>query len=130
MALKTKELQGMSDEQLGLTLKDIEKHLFQLRFQSATDRLETPSEIRKAKRDIARVKTIQRQRELAKLRELTAEQLTSRIATLEAKVAENRPGKRTALRQARRLKEFHAAKTATPAGNAPAGAAAKKGSGK
>ena len=48
MATKTKDLRGMSDEQLGLTLKDTEKHLFQLRFQSATDRLETPSEIRKA----------------------------------------------------------------------------------
>jgi large subunit ribosomal protein L29 len=56
----------MSDEQLGLTLRDTEKHLFQLRFQSATDRLETPSEIRKARRDIARIKTVQRQRELAK----------------------------------------------------------------
>ena len=38
----------MSDEQLDLTLKDTIKNLFHLRFQSATDRLETPSEIRKA----------------------------------------------------------------------------------
>src|SRR5271155_5852426 len=67
MAIKTKDLRGMSDEQLGLTLKDTEKHLFQLRFQSATDRLETPSEIRKAKKDIARIKTLQRQRELLEL---------------------------------------------------------------
>ena len=63
-APKAAEYRGMSDEQLSLTLNDIEKHLFQLRFQSATDRLETPSEIRKASRDIARIKTIQRQREL------------------------------------------------------------------
>ena len=56
----------MSDEQLGLSLLDLEKNLFHLRFQSATDRLETPSEIRKAKREIARVKTVQRERELAK----------------------------------------------------------------
>ena len=56
----------MSEDQLNLTLRDIEKHLFQLRFQSATDRLETPSEICKARRDIARIKTIQRQRELVK----------------------------------------------------------------
>jgi large subunit ribosomal protein L29 len=65
-ALKAAEYRGMSDEQLNLTLRDIEKHLFQLRFQSATDRLETPSEIRKARRDIARIKTVQRQRELVK----------------------------------------------------------------
>jgi len=63
---KTSEFRGMSDEQLNLTLRDLEKHLFQLRFQSSTDRLETPSELRKARRDIARIKTFQRQREMAK----------------------------------------------------------------
>jgi len=117
MAVKTKDLRGMSDEQLGLTLKDTEKHLFQLRFQSATDRLETPSEIRKAKKDIARIKTVQRQRELVKLRDLPVEQLATRITALTAKVEGNVPGKRVAFRQAKRLKKFHAAK-------------AKKGSGK
>ena len=62
--MKTPEYRGMSDEQLGLALKDELKHLFHLRFQSATERLETPSEIRKARREIARIKTILRQREL------------------------------------------------------------------
>jgi large subunit ribosomal protein L29 len=119
---KTKELRGMSDEDLGVTLRDREKHLFQLRFQSATDRLETPSEIRKAKRDIARVKTIQRQRELVKLKDLPPDQLATRIAALEKKVAEEVPGKRQAFRQAKRLKGFHAAKAPATAG--------KKGSGK
>jgi large subunit ribosomal protein L29 len=65
-APKAAEYRGMSDEQLNLTLRDLEKHLFQLRFQSATDRLETPSEMRKARREIARILTILRQRELAK----------------------------------------------------------------
>src|SRR3974377_1956571 len=102
MAVKTKDLRGMSDEQLGLTLKDVEKHLFQLRFQSATDRLETPSEIRKARNDIARLKTLQRERELVKLRDLPADQIATRIAKLEEKIAENKPGKRIAFRQAKR----------------------------
>jgi large subunit ribosomal protein L29 len=110
MPIKTKDLRGMSDEQLMLTLKDTEKHMFQLRFQSATDRLETPSEIRKARRDIARIKTVQRQRELAKLQDLPPDQLATRIATLEGKVASAVPGKRIAFRQAARLKRFHAAK--------------------
>jgi large subunit ribosomal protein L29 len=65
-AAKAAEYRGMSDDQLNLTLRDVEKHLFQLRFQSATDRLETPSEMRKARRDIARIKTVLRQRELVK----------------------------------------------------------------
>jgi large subunit ribosomal protein L29 len=63
---KMSEYRGMSEEQIQLTLNDLEKNLFHLRFQSATDRLETPSEIRKARREIARVKTLQRERELAK----------------------------------------------------------------
>jgi len=62
--MKTSELRQMSDEQLDLTLKEVVKNLFHLRFQSATDRLETPSEIIKAKRDVARLKTVQRERQL------------------------------------------------------------------
>jgi large subunit ribosomal protein L29 len=63
--MKPAEYRGMSDEQLALALKEVEKNLFHLRFQSATERLETPSEIRKAKREIARIMTIRRERELA-----------------------------------------------------------------
>jgi large subunit ribosomal protein L29 len=62
--MKSAEYRQMSDEQLDLALKDLVKNLFHLRFQSATDRLETPSEILKAKRELARIKTIQREREL------------------------------------------------------------------
>jgi len=62
--MKTVDLRSMGDEQLQVTLKDTLKNLFHLRFQSATERLETPSEIRKARRDVARIKTIQRERQL------------------------------------------------------------------
>ena len=62
---KPAELRTLNDEALDLSLKDTIKHLFQLQFQSATERLETPSEIRKAKREIARIRTIQRERQLA-----------------------------------------------------------------
>jgi large subunit ribosomal protein L29 len=63
---KLNEYRGSSDEQLALTLSELEKNLFHLRFQSATDRLETPSEIRKAKKDIARILTVQAQRKAKK----------------------------------------------------------------
>jgi large subunit ribosomal protein L29 len=62
--MKAEELRAMSSEQLDLTLKETVKNLFHLRVASATDRLETPSEIRKARREIARIKTVLRQREL------------------------------------------------------------------
>ena len=50
--MKPSDYRQMSDEQLDLSLKDVVKNLFHLRFQSATDRLETPSEIQKAKKDV------------------------------------------------------------------------------
>lgn len=62
---KAADLRGMSDEQLALTLKEEIHNLFHLRFQSATERLEAPSEIQKAKRQVARIKTVQRERQLA-----------------------------------------------------------------
>jgi large subunit ribosomal protein L29 len=68
--MKTAELRGMSEEQLELTRKDVVKNLFHLRFQSATERLETPSEIRKAKRELARILTIQRERQLKAQKEV------------------------------------------------------------
>jgi large subunit ribosomal protein L29 len=64
LTMKSAEYRGMSDEQLELALKDVLKNLFHLRFQSATDRLETPSEITKAKREAARIRTILRERQL------------------------------------------------------------------
>lgn len=62
--MKTSEYRQMSDEQLSLSLKEVVKNLFHLRFQSATDRLETPSELRKAKKEVARIKTLMHERSL------------------------------------------------------------------
>jgi large subunit ribosomal protein L29 len=72
--MKASELRAMPDEQLALTLKEVTKNFFHLRVQSATERLETPSEIKKAKKDIARIKTIQRERQLAAARQQPAAQ--------------------------------------------------------
>ncbi|MEZ6088106.1 MAG: 50S ribosomal protein L29 [Pirellulaceae bacterium] len=60
--MKVTVLREMSDEQLGLTLKEASEKLFRLKFQSQTERLDAPSEIRKNRRLIARIKTIQTER--------------------------------------------------------------------
>jgi large subunit ribosomal protein L29 len=65
---KPAELREQSDEQLELLLKETQQHLFRLRLQSETERLEAPSEIIKAKREIARIKTILRLREIERER--------------------------------------------------------------
>ena len=59
---KSTELRDMSDEQLGLTLKDAVDKLFRLRIQSQTEKLDAPSELRRNRRLVARIKTIQTQR--------------------------------------------------------------------
>jgi large subunit ribosomal protein L29 len=65
---KPAELREQTTEQLELTLKDVQSNLFRLRLQSETERLEAPSEIVKAKREIARIKTIVRLRQIEETR--------------------------------------------------------------
>jgi large subunit ribosomal protein L29 len=60
--MKTAELREMSDEQLDLTLKETEHNLFRLRMQAQTERLDAPSELRRHRKLIARIKTVQGQR--------------------------------------------------------------------
>lgn len=62
--MKVKEIREKEQEALELDLANLRKHLFTLRSQAVTEKLENPSQIAKARRDIARIKTVLRQREL------------------------------------------------------------------
>jgi large subunit ribosomal protein L29 len=64
--MKATELREMSDEQLQLTLKETEQNLFRLTMQAQTERLDAPSELRRNRRLVARIKTVQTQRQSAK----------------------------------------------------------------
>jgi len=59
---RSEDLRDMSDEQLGLTLQEAVDKLFRLKIQSQTERLDAPSELRRYRRIVARVKTVQNQR--------------------------------------------------------------------
>lgn len=63
--IKAKELREMGDEQLDLSVREAADKLFRLRIQSQTERLDAPSELRKNRRLIARIKTIQTERQKA-----------------------------------------------------------------
>ncbi|MBP8613718.1 MAG: 50S ribosomal protein L29 [Firmicutes bacterium] len=65
--MKVQEIRAMSDTDLNKTLLDLKDELFNLRFQLATGQLDNVMRISEVKRSIARVKTIQRQRELGRL---------------------------------------------------------------
>ena len=63
--MKANEMKKMTDEALVAKEKELKNELFNLRFQSATGQLANPQRITECKKDIARVKTILRERELA-----------------------------------------------------------------
>ncbi len=63
--MKAAELRDLSDEVLRERLRELQEELFNLRFQLATGQIENVGRIRTVRRDIARLKTVQRQRALA-----------------------------------------------------------------
>lgn len=62
--MKTTEIRELSAAELDTKLASLKEELFNLRFQMATGQCETPTKIREVKKSIARIKTIQREREL------------------------------------------------------------------
>lgn len=64
--MKAKELKIKSDAELGKELLDLRKAQFSLRMQLATQQLSNTSQLGKLRKDIARIKTIQHERAIAK----------------------------------------------------------------
>ena len=62
-AKEIKEIRGLSVEKLEAKLQELKKDLFMLRMQHATNQLDNPMQIAAVKKDIARVKTIIREKE-------------------------------------------------------------------
>ena len=62
-AKEIKEIRGLSVEKLEDKLQDLKKDLFMLRMQHATNQLDNPMQIAAVKKDIARIKTIIREKE-------------------------------------------------------------------
>jgi len=62
--MKMSEIREMTDEELQTELDRLHRHLFDLRAQSVTEKLEAPTMLGQTRRDIARILTEQRQREM------------------------------------------------------------------
>ena len=60
--MKAKEIRNLSVEDLNKKLEELKKDLFMLRMQHATNQLDNPLQIASTKKDIARVKTIIREK--------------------------------------------------------------------
>ena len=63
--MKANEIRELSVEQLNDKVLELKKDLFNLRLQHATNQLDNPTKIAEVKKDIARIKTVLRERELA-----------------------------------------------------------------
>ena len=66
--MKPQHYREMSKEELDIKLEELEKHLFDLRSQAVTEKLENSKSIINIRRDIARIKTIMREKALASVK--------------------------------------------------------------
>jgi large subunit ribosomal protein L29 len=62
--MRAREMQGLSIDELKRELETRTRDLFNLRFRAQTEKLDDPSTVKKARKDIARMKTVLRAREL------------------------------------------------------------------
>ncbi len=67
--MRPEEIREMTDAEIEHKLEELSNELFELRLRGAYEELENPARIRQLKRDIARLKTIMRERQLAAARE-------------------------------------------------------------
>ena len=63
--MKPEDIRGLTDEEIQERIQELVEERFRLRFRSATMELENPKLLTEIRRDIARMKTILRERELA-----------------------------------------------------------------
>ena len=67
--MKSKQVLEMTDKELQTKLNELKSELFFLRFKKATNQLTNPMVIVETRRDIARIKTVIRQREIARAKD-------------------------------------------------------------
>lgn len=65
VGMKAAEVRDLSEDEIRTRMKELQEELFNLRFQLATGQIENVGRIRTVRRDLARLKTIQHERQLA-----------------------------------------------------------------
>ena len=63
--MKSEEIRALAENELVARIAELEEERFRLKFRSGTETLEEPLRLRSIRRDIARLKTVQRERQLA-----------------------------------------------------------------
>jgi large subunit ribosomal protein L29 len=76
--MKAKDMRTLGDAELAARVAEMEEERFRLRFRGATESLEDPLRLRTIRRDIARLKTVQRERAQGGARTGSARTTTAR----------------------------------------------------
>ena len=116
--MKMKEILEKQTDHLRQELVEKQKHLFDLRSQAVTEKLEDPSQLKKAKKDIARMLTVLRQRELGQQGETEGAAREGQAAVAAGRGVDTAPafGRRTrlnAVKQKVRARRTGGGKTAS-----------------
>ena len=77
MKTKLKELRDRNSDDLRKDIEERRRHLFDLRSQAVTEKLEDPTQLRKTRKDIARIMTVLREREVAEQKQQSQAQSTT-----------------------------------------------------
>jgi large subunit ribosomal protein L29 len=109
LALEREDLRACDDDELDTRLINARKELFNLRFQVATGRLDNVSRIQQVRREVARLLTVQRDREIVAAEALEPEDSQHRHHHLESSVSPDHPIGR---KEARRMRRKAAAEAA------------------
>ena len=62
--MNAEEVNKLTDEEISIELERLRRHVFDMRSQAVTEKLDDPNRLTAARRDIARMLTVRRQREL------------------------------------------------------------------
>ena len=126
--MKTAEIRELPSEELQTRLDEVKEELFNLRFQHATGQLENYSRLGQLRKDVARLRSIQRERELGIGHEPAAEEVERgrRRREREKEEADAEPRRRRGLRRGRGEEEEAAAGEATEASEGTAAEAEEK----
>ncbi len=100
--MKIKELLDKDNNNLGHELLERQKHMFDLRTQAVTEKLEDPSQLRKTRKEIAQIQTILRQRQIDQQAQSQPGEPKTPGAKAESKPGDRHPGKGSSTSRATR----------------------------
>ena len=94
--MRAEEIRELTDAEVGARILELQEERFRLRFRAATETLEDPLRLRVIRKDIARMQTVLRERELAKLNEAAPSKSAGKKTAKAGKTAKSAKARKSA----------------------------------